>query len=115
VSPLPRICVEPSCPDHTAGDPHRCPRHASEYNARKRHTHRSTIGPHWRRLRQQALARDRCCQRCGTTHDLTVHLDPRMRGDHDTAVLEACTTLCRSCHGTIDAPRAAGNQTGWKR
>jgi 5-methylcytosine-specific restriction endonuclease McrA len=116
VSPVRRLCLEPDCRDLTAGDPHRCPRHAAEFNARRRHTYRSTIGKHWRGVRQLALARDgHRCQKCGTTDDLTVHLDPRMRGDHDSATVEACITLCRSCHGRLDAPRAAGAQTGWKR
>jgi 5-methylcytosine-specific restriction endonuclease McrA len=67
------------------------------------------LSPHWQKLRLRAIARDRHCQRCGTTNDLTVHLDPAKRGQHRNARLEDCTTLCRSCHGSIDAPRAAAS------
>jgi 5-methylcytosine-specific restriction endonuclease McrA len=49
------------------------------------------------------------CQRCGKTgdrHTLTVHLNPALGGDHLAASRDDLTTLCRSCHGSIDAPRA---------
>ena len=36
----------------------------------------------------------------------TVHLDPRLGGNHLAATLADCTRACRSCHGTLDAPRA---------
>jgi 5-methylcytosine-specific restriction endonuclease McrA len=108
MSAIPRLCLEAGCRDVTAGDHHRCPRHAAEFHARRRHTYRSTTGAHWRRLRQLALARDGYrCQHCGSTEDLTVHLHPAARGDHDSATLDASTTLCRRCHGKLDARRAS--------
>lgn len=62
---------------------------------------------HWQRLRLQAITRDRVCRNCGTAHNLTVHLDPKLRGQHAHATLADVTTLCASCHGSIDAPRAS--------
>jgi 5-methylcytosine-specific restriction endonuclease McrA len=46
------------------------------------------------------------CQHCGTSRDLTVHLDPNLAGNHFAATIDDCITVCRACHGTIDAPRA---------
>jgi 5-methylcytosine-specific restriction endonuclease McrA len=63
---------------------------------------------HWRKLRPQAIARDRVCRRCGTGERLTVHLDPALRGEHRNATLDDVVTLCVSCHGSVDAPRARG-------
>jgi 5-methylcytosine-specific restriction endonuclease McrA len=67
----------------------------------------------WRRLRLEVLQRDRYrCRACGQGWQhgqLTVHLDPRLRGDHSRARPRDCITLCISCHGTVDAPdRACG-------
>ena len=62
---------------------------------------------HWKRLRIQVLVRDEyTCQRCGSHSNLSAHPDPRLGGNHFIATRDDCTTLCRSCHGTVDAPRA---------
>jgi len=60
----------------------------------------------WQRLRKAVLERDgHRCQRCGKPAN-SVHLRPELRADHRLATEADCTTLCASCHGTIDAPRA---------
>lgn len=63
-------------------------------------------GRRWQQLRQLVIARDRRCTRCGSPDDLTVHVDPRLRGNHRVATTADCTALCRRCHGAVDAPRA---------
>jgi 5-methylcytosine-specific restriction endonuclease McrA len=82
--------------------------HSARSNAKSREQGRTTS--RWRRLRLQVLARDGyTCQRCGAQphpSQLHAHLDPRLAGDHWIATVDDCTTLCRSCHGTIDAPRS---------
>jgi 5-methylcytosine-specific restriction endonuclease McrA len=78
-------------------------------NAKRRESGRTTAA--WQRLRLAAFHRDSyACQRCGQTgtrHTLTVHLRPELRGNHRTAALDDLTTLCRSCHGSVDAPRSS--------
>ena len=88
------------CAQHRAADQAR--RHA------KQQTHgRNTAA--WRRLRAQRLELDGYqCQRCGTTEDLTVHLNPALHDNHAAAPLEDLLTLCRPCHGSKDAPRSKG-------
>ena len=82
-------------------------------NAKRRESGRTTAA--WQRLRLAALRRDSyACQRCGqrgTRHTLTVHLRPELRGNHRIAALDDLTTLCRSCHGSVDAPRAHTGMT----
>ncbi len=65
---------------------------------------------HWRRLREQAKRATGCCQACGATSDLSVHVIGV--GNHRSATLADCVTLCRSCHGRADAPRASGKPGG---
>lgn len=66
-----------------------------------------TLSPHWKAVRQAVLARDGYrCTRCGAHLNLTVHLDPALGRNHWVAQPQDCTTLCRSCHGTVDAPRS---------
>lgn len=63
--------------------------------------------PHWQYMRGVALeAAGHACTRCGTRINLTVHLHPRLNGNHNLATLDDCTVLCRGCHGSVDAPRA---------
>ena len=66
----------------------------------------------WQKLRaeRRRLDGDRCTF-CGATQDLTVHLDPRLRGNHRAATLADCVTLCRSCNsslGLTPSPAARG-------
>jgi hypothetical protein len=44
------------------------------------------------------------CTICGSRDDLTVHFKP---GGWHTTLLSDYATLCSSCNGSVDAPRAA--------
>jgi 5-methylcytosine-specific restriction endonuclease McrA len=92
---------------------HRCAEHQREFeqrdNARRnrqRWRQRRTTA-RWRAMRAAVLERDGRCLDCGATDDLTVHLDPALEGDHTAAGVDDCVTLCRTCHGRVDAPRAS--------
>lgn len=91
----------------------RCPDCQNKDNRRRadktRHQGRTT--PHWRRVRAHVIARDKACRACGTHEHLSVHLDPKLEGNHRLATPDDCVTLCLSCHGSIDAPRA--HRTRW--
>ncbi len=82
-------------------------------NAKRKASGRTTAA--WNRLRTAAIDRDgyacRRCGRSGTVGTLTVHLRPELSGNHWTATLDDLETLCRSCHGSVDAPRAAATRT----
>jgi hypothetical protein len=58
-----------------------------------------------RRAMDAAIRRDGRCLTCGSTDDLTAHLDPALAGHHTTDPADY-STACRSCHGRLDAPRA---------
>ena len=83
--------------------------HVNEQLQRRVKTHAAGYkSPHWQRMRGIALDQaGHRCARCGTRERLTVHLDPSLGNNHHLATLEQCTVLCRSCHGMVDAPRAA--------
>ena len=51
----------------------------------------------WRRIREQIIRRDGCCQMCGTEERLSVdHIVPRtLGGDDNPSNLQ---TLCSSCN-----------------
>lgn len=104
MSPIVRLCPKPGCgrtDPHTHLDAHDQARRTAKTKASGRGR------AAWHRLRQATIARDGCCTVCGTTHDLTVHLHPSLNGNHWLAGLDHVTTLCRSCHGRLDAPRAS--------
>lgn len=103
---LTRLC---SCGRDAAAGRTRCPDCTRLDNQRRaaRNVKRGTNTRRWRKLRAYAIQRDGGCVRCGTTHDLTVHLDAALAGDHRQATSADVVTLCRSCHGSIDAPRAS--------
>ncbi|MEO5576451.1 MAG: HNH endonuclease signature motif containing protein, partial [Gaiellaceae bacterium] len=88
--------------------------HDRRRNEKRKTSGRTTTA--WNRLREAAIRRDGyTCQRSGcgatgTVGTLTVHLDPRLGGNHWIATLDDLTTLCRSCHGTVDAPRSHRSQ-----
>jgi 5-methylcytosine-specific restriction endonuclease McrA len=90
-----------------------CERHGSQTRQSRKMAkiqQQGTKSGHWIKLRKLALERDgyRCRlrgRRCTGTAT-TVHLDPRLGGNHRIATLADCTSLCRRCHGAIDAPRA---------
>lgn len=69
-------------------------------------------GHEWRKLRDQVIARDGACVRCGTTgtqaNPLSVHhvVAKALGGDDDMGNL---VTLCKSCHGSV-GPQVAGGR-----
>jgi 5-methylcytosine-specific restriction endonuclease McrA len=51
----------------------------------------------WRKLREQVIRRDGCCQMCGTEERLSVdHIVPRTLGGSDS--LDNLQVLCSSCN-----------------
>lgn len=106
--PLAKICV--TCRRIHLGTGTRCTE-CQPLEDHRRHTKQRQHGrdtSYWRRLCTAVKARDEHrCRRCGSTRHLTVHLDPRLKGNHQAATMDDCTTLCRSCHGTTDAPRSS--------
>jgi len=91
---------------------HRCAEHQVAFarvdNAkrnRKAWRHGRT-SKRWQQIRAAVLARDGRCLECGSTADLTVHLDPALEGNHLAAGPENCATLCRRCHGRLDGARS---------
>jgi hypothetical protein len=74
----------------------------------KRHGLRTA---HFATLRTQRLrlAQSRCelgLAGC-TNRATTVHLDPRLEGNHRIATVDDCLALCLHCHGVIDGGRAS--------
>lgn len=100
-----RPCI--TCGTPAAGD--FCPQH--DPHPRGRDHHHGYSRKHWRELRVQRLNLDEHrCQlrvdaRCTGTAT-TVHLDPRLEGNHDVATLNDCRSACLHCHGVVDAPRS---------
>ena len=80
------------CPDCTRADNKR-------RNAKRAAHGRTTAA--WRRFRNANIASH--CERCGTGEQLTYHYKPG--GVHSFNPADY-STLCRSCHGKQDAPRA---------
>lgn len=107
-----RLCPRCGAPNERGSLAGLCPKHTREDNARRnkkrKDSGRTTTA--WQRIRLAAFHRDGyACQRCGKTgdrHTLTVHLSPALDGDHLAASRDDLTTLCRSCHGSVDAPRS---------
>ena len=53
----------------------------------------------WRRIREQVIRRDGCCQMCGTEERLSVdHIVPRVAGGTDS--LDNLQVLCSSCNSS---------------
>jgi 5-methylcytosine-specific restriction endonuclease McrA len=64
----------------------------------------------WRRIRQQVINRDRCCQLCGTEEMLTVdHIVPRRLGGDDN--LLNLQVLCSGCNGSKGGRFFEGSKT----
>jgi 5-methylcytosine-specific restriction endonuclease McrA len=56
----------------------------------------------WRQVRAARRDIDRNqCVYCGSTTDLTVDLDPRLRSDHTIATIDDCVTACRRCNARL--------------
>jgi len=67
------------------------------------HTHAHGRNTHrWQQLRAARKQLDgHRCTYCGSTQDLTVHLHPRLAGNHRNATLADCVTACRSCNSSL--------------
>lgn len=108
MSPSLKHCSAPGCRSLLPLGTTHCAQHRAADNQR-RHAKQEAHGRNtaaWRRKRKQRLDLDgHACQRCGAAAN-TVHLDPAWKGDHEHAPIDAMTSMCTSCHGTIDAPRA---------
>lgn len=65
---------------------------------------------HWQHVRRACLSRAGgvCEIRLAgcTRRATTVHLDPRLGGNHRVARLEDCRAACHRCHGRVDGPRS---------
>lgn len=62
----------------------------------------------WRRLRKVVIARDGGkCTRCGRTYPLSVH---SLAGGYHILNADLYVTLCYSCHGSVDAPKASSRE-----
>lgn len=67
---------------------------------------------HFQRLRADriAVARGLCelrADRGCTGTATTVHLDPRLNGDHDAATIDDVYAACAHCHGVVDGRRSS--------
>jgi 5-methylcytosine-specific restriction endonuclease McrA len=106
--PQAKPCSRPNCGQLVPLGTTHCNQHARSDNKRRANKSREhgLTTNHWRQLRRTRLHLDHHrCHQCGQPAT-TVHLTPHLAGDHTRARLEDLTSLCSSCHGTIDAPRA---------
>jgi 5-methylcytosine-specific restriction endonuclease McrA len=109
-----RLCSVPRCGCYRERGT-RCARHAVAHEKRdnaRRNRKWQASGANskaWRKLREQAMRRDDFrCRGCRSRDSLSVHIDPRLKGDHRKAQLKDCITLCLHCHGVVDGARARG-------
>lgn len=85
-------------------------RRAKDTNARGRARRRVYDSPEWKRVRELVKQRDGSCQLCGATSRLTVHhIRPVADDDARALDMDNLVTLCRTCHGRVDGPKAAGH------
>ena len=66
--------------------------------------------PAWRKTRRRVLARDGCCQRCGTTLNLTVHHIDGYQDPLDERGLEVLCLRCQARRAEASNARAEHNQ-----
>jgi hypothetical protein len=112
MSPLARICAGCRRPvpvdqlkEGRCGDCYRG--HARARNQRR--GNRVWQSHRWRKVGEQVLARDgHPCRRCGRPGNTVHHLEGFLN-EVDPAAWDPtrCITLWRSCHGSIDAPKAS--------
>lgn len=77
-----------------------CTREDNKRRNAKRSAHGRTTSA-WRRFRNANIGN--ACERCGTGENLTYHYRP---GGKHSFNPDDYSTLCRRCHGAVDAPRA---------
>lgn len=83
-------------------------RAGKDTSPRARRRRRVYQSPEWKAVRLRVIQRDGSCRLCGSTARLTVHhITPA--ADDDMAALDPdnLVTLCSTCHGRIDGPKAA--------
>src|SRR3990172_316096 len=102
VSAILSICPVLGCGRVTRGG--RCPEHARAEYLRREAKARSLRSSRARQAMREVVVRIQRCERCGRTDDLTAHLPGG--GWHPEEWWTGYVVLCRSCHGTVDAPRA---------
>ncbi len=77
--------------------------------ARREAPYRQSHGRNTYRWQQLCEQRKRIdgfrCTYCGATDDLTVDLDPRLRGNHRAATINDCRTACRRCNSSRGGKR----------
>ena len=97
-------CSAPDCGVLVAQGQRTCPAHS---------VYTGTSTSHWRRIRGQAFARAGFrCEDCGSTDNLTGHLDPAFGRDHLSATANDVVCLCVVCHGRRDGQRAGTGARG---
>jgi 5-methylcytosine-specific restriction endonuclease McrA len=82
-----------------------CTRADNKRRNAKRAAHGRTTA-WWRRFRRAYIGSE--CERCGSTDYLTFHFKPGGVRNANPADYE---TLCRRCHGAVDAPRAHADKS----
>lgn len=110
-----RYCPTRGCRTRTSGG--HCGPHAlaiAERDDARRHAKQRAHGRDtaaWRRLSaaRRRLAGGRCELRLAGCRGraTTAHLDERLEGAHELATLDDVRAACLTCHGRVDAPRAA--------
>lgn len=98
--PFAYLC--PRCRNRDA-KPGLCPACTKEDNARRNRkaAEQGRSSAAWRLFRKANIGSQ--CERCGTGENLTFHYTPGGRHSFNPADYQ---TLCRRCHGAVDAPRA---------
>jgi 5-methylcytosine-specific restriction endonuclease McrA len=101
---MPLLHACPNCGTAKVGTG-RCTRctkqHNRQRNQRTKHTEIWNT-PAWRQTRALVLTRDdHTCTRCGKPGTIAHH-----HHYHDPFNPDTCTTLCHTCSGVIDAPKA---------
>lgn len=102
---VPKPCAEAGCGKLLpSGAPAFCADHGGADKRVRTGRKRSTSG--WAKLREQAIARDRRCRRCGATQYLEVHHRHAL-AEGGTNELRNLVTLCGACHRELHARRAS--------
>lgn len=119
--PIARICTNCGTltPTTKRGRCPRCapadrPTHTTDAASLDDRRQRAYSSSEYRRERLAAIARDGACLKCGSTEHLTTHHRiPVTRGGSNHR--DNLATLCRSCHGRMEQPKAPAGIRGQGR